>query len=174
VWSLVHYLVHGEDGARREPFATFIRDTSTGRPWDAEWPRNFGDVDAFEKKWRAYWTALPDDPTADLYAEATLRTLTSFLARATARRQRFDTIDAFAASAAKGELRLHESEWLPQSILNDALTRAAALRKAGGEFSLVPDPPRSPRILYVAKDGKKMVGRFTIKGSRVEEVTIER
>jgi hypothetical protein len=173
-WMLVHYMVHGEDGAHREPFAAFIRDTSTGRPWEAQWQPRFGDLDAFETKWRAWWTDLPDDPTADLYAEATLRTLTSFLARATARRQRFDSFEAFAASAETGELKSAESDWLPPSLIHDALKRAAAFQKDGARFAIVSDAPRPPSIVYTSKQGVQVVGRFTLKGSRVGGVSVER
>jgi hypothetical protein len=173
-WMLVHDMVHGDDGAYRDPFAAFIRDTGAGRPWDAAWPSRFGEIDAFEAKWRVYWTNLPDDPTVDLYAEATLRTFTSFLARATARRQRFDSFEAFAAAAENDELKSTESNWLPPSLIHDALKRAAAFQKDGARFAIVSDAPRPPRITCTSRDGKRMVGRFTLKGSRVEGVSVER
>jgi len=174
VWMLVQYMVHGDDGAYRDSFAAFIRDISTGRPWDAEWQPRFGDIDAFETKWRSYWTNLPDDPTADQYVETTLRTLTSFLARATARRQRFDSLEAFASATEKGELKSSESDWLPASLINDAFKRAATFQTTGASFAIVSDAPRPPRIVYTPKQGSQMVGRFTLKGSRVEGVTVER
>jgi hypothetical protein len=168
VWSLVHFLVHGDDGAYQEKLIAILKDPNPA------FERHLGAIDAIETKWQAYWAQLPDDPTADLYAEATLRTLTSFLARATARRQRFESFDAFTTAAREGELKSTESEWLPPSLLRDALKRAADFRKNGGQFSLVNNAPRPPGLVYSAKNGSGMVGRFTLKGSRVDDVVIER
>lgn len=176
VWSLVQFLVHSEGGARQEPFAAYLKDASGdgGNDPVATFERHLGPVKDVEAQWRTYWTKLPADPTADLYAEATLRTLTSFLARATARRQRFDSFDSFRAAAEAGKLKSTESDWLPPSLLNDAVARAAAIEKAGGRFEIAQDAPRPPRIVFLAEDGAKMVGQFTLKGARVIRVTIER
>ena len=173
VWSLVHFLVHGEDGAHREPFTAFLKNAASGRGPQEAFRRHF-DVNELEAKWRAYWTNLPDDPTADLYAEATVRTLTSFLARATARRQRFASFEAFLAAAEKGELKTTESDWLPPSLLKVALARVAELQKSGGTFTIAPAMPRPPRMVYVDKSGDEIVGRFTLNGARVDEVIVER
>jgi hypothetical protein len=174
VWTIVQFIVHGDDGARQEALGAFLRGSGNATDVQAAWTKQLGDVDDFETKWRAYWTGLPDEPTAELYAEATLRTLTSFLARATARRQRFGSFDAFLTAAEKGELKSSEADWLPASLLKDALKRAQAMRKDGGTFALVADAPRPPRIVYIDSSAKNMVGRFVLKGSRVDETTIDR
>ena len=168
VWSLVDFLVHEDDGARRERLVALLKDP-TGSPH-----QHLGDIEHLEAKWRTYWSQLPENPTADLYAEATLRTLTSFLARATARRQQFASFDEFLAAAEKGQLKLAESDWLPPSLLSDALKRTASFRKEGDRFSLELDAPRPPKIVYRAKSGTEMAGGFTLKGSRMGNVSVER
>lgn len=173
-WTLVQFLVHGRRGSRQAALTAFIRDTTAGADWKNAWKEHLGEIGELEAEWRAYWTELPDDPTADLYAEATLQTLMSFLARATARRQRFDSFDAFVATAERGELKSTESDWLPPALLKDGLTRVAAMRKDGGAFALVARAPRPPTIVFVDKGGVQMSGRFKLKGARVAEVEVER
>ena len=175
VWSLVHFLVHAEDGAMREKFTAFLKDTAAGnRAPDAALREHLGGIVELEGKWRTYWRTLPDDPTADLHAEATLRTLTSFLARATARRQRFDSFEAFIAAAKADGLKASETDWLPPSLAAVALARVAEMQKRGGKFSIVSDAPRPPTIVYSDEKGAEMVGRFRLNGARVGEVIVER
>ncbi len=173
VWSLVHFLVHGDDGAHREPFTAFLKEAAAGTDPYESFTDHF-DVEQIEANWRAYWTHLPDDPTADLLAEATLRTLSGFVARATARRQRFDSFEAFLAAAENGGLKSTESDWLPPSLLKVAVARATSLKKSGGAFAIVTDAPRPPSIIYVDRAGAEMVGRFTLRGARVGKIIIER
>ena len=175
-WSMVHFLVHGDNGAYQRKFAAFIRDVGNSRTsWEQAWLDNIGPADGFERKWKTYWTKLPDDPTADLFAEAVVRTLTSYLARAWATGQRFDTIDAFLAEAEAGTLKSSDADWLPRSLLADALTQAGDMReKAGGTFSLVTIKPRPAAIVYQPKAGPKMTGRFTLDKERVKTVTVDR
>jgi len=172
VWSLTHFLVHAEGGALQEKFVAFLKAASGGAGNGFE--THVDRIETIEAKWRKYWTSLPDDPTADLYAEATLRTLTNFLARATARRQRFDSFETFIAAARSDGLKTTETDWLPPSLLKVAVARAAELQKTGGKFEILADAPRPPRIVYSDAKGDEMVGRFTLKGARVDQVIVER
>ena len=172
VWSLTHFLVHAEGGAFQEKFVAFLKAASGGAGNGFE--THVDRIEAIEAKWRSYWTSLSDHPTADLYAEATLRTLTSFLARATARRQRFDSFHAFIATARSDRLKTTETDWLPPSLLKVAVARVAELAKSGGNFEIVSNAPRPPAIVYSNREGDEMVGRFTLKGSRVDQVIVER
>jgi hypothetical protein len=168
VWSLVHFLVHADDGARREGLVALLKDPN------GAFEQHLGNIEDLETMWRTYWSQLSENPTADLYVEATLRTLTSFLARATARRQQFASFAEFLAAAEKGRLKMAESDWLPPSLLSDALKRTATLQNEGGQFTLELDAPRPPKIAYRARGGSRMVGRFTLKGSRLGDVSIDR
>ena len=172
VWSLVHYLVEGDHGERQRSLADFIRDACAGGDWETAWTKHLGHVEDVETGWRNYWTSLPDKPTAELYAHATMRTLTSFLARATLRRQRFESFEAFVAAGKNGELKVPESDWLPPSLLNVALARVAAMQADGGAFALMSRAPQPPHLLYEDKDGDQIVGMFTLKGSRVERYRV--
>ena len=172
VWSLTHFLVHAERGALQERFVAFLKAASGGA--DDGFETHVERIEIIEAKWKAYWAALPDDPTADLYAEATLRTLSSFLARATARRQRFDSFDAFIATARSDGLKTTETDWLPPSLLKVAGARVGELQKTGAKLEMLSDAPRPPSIIYSDRKGVEMVGRFTLKGARVDQVIVER
>jgi hypothetical protein len=168
VWSLVHFLVHADDGARREGLVALLKDPN------GAFEQHLGNIEDLETMWRTYWSQLSENPTADLYVEATLRTLTSFLARATARRQRFDSFDAFIATARSDGLKTTETDWLPPSLLKVAGARVGELQKTGAKLEMLSDAPRPPSIIYSDRKGVEMVGRFTLKGARVDQVIVER
>ena len=89
-WSMVHFLVHAEDGRYRQAFSEMIRDISRGRnPQDAFRARLGRNVEAFEKRYRQWWMQRKEDDSAGLYIKAVVQTLTSFLARAVSQGQRF-------------------------------------------------------------------------------------
>ncbi len=62
-WSMVHFLVYGDDGKYVSAFERYLRLLNTGMPPDAAFTRVFGDdIDAFEERWKAY--ALAAKPSA--------------------------------------------------------------------------------------------------------------
>ncbi len=168
-WSMVYFLAHGDDGRYERVFNNFLRDVSRKMQWRRAWDKNFGpDVSAFEQRWRAYWQGLADDPTASGRAEAVVRTVTNFYARALSQRQRFDSFDAFQQAAEAGELRSHPKQALPPSLLERALEQGAEL----GTWSL-----RKKRgwrwLVCTAADGTVYEGRFKIRSRQVQEVTVD-
>lgn len=162
-WSLIHFLAHAENGRYQPAFNGFIRDISRGMRWEPAWQRHFGSgTRAFERKWREYWMQMPPDPTADRYAQATVATLTSFYARAFSQRQVFRTFEEFVAAARAGRLRAHPDDWLPPTLLADALDQAARrgsweVRKRVGGYELV----------CTLDDGTALIGKFKVRSRRV-------
>lgn len=170
-WSMVHFLAHGENGKYQAAFAAFIREVGKGRPWKDAWADNFGtDIAGFEEKWKAWWLGLKDNSTADLYAKATTATLTSFLARAHAKKQTFDTFEEFLEAAKGGKLMAHEEDWLPPSLLNEALRRGPG--KA--EWSLDKGPNGSRRIVCKFDEQTTWVGSYILAGTKVAKVRVDR
>ncbi len=168
-WSMVHFLAHADGGRYQNAFTGFLRDVSRRMEWEKAWVKDFGnDVNAFQQRWEQYWTTLPDDPTAELYAEAVARTLTGFYARAVSQRQTFETIDDFLQAATAGTLRAHKEDWLPPSLLADALRRAPQ----AGQWSL---EKRSGKKMLICKTAAGMLleGTFRLNGSRVKSVDIQ-
>jgi len=170
-WSMVHFLAHGDGGKYEQPFNGFLRDAGRTGVWDQAWARHFGpDLGPFETAWRKYWLELPDNPTANLYARATVETLTSFLARAVSRNQSFESAEAFFEQAQSGKLQAHPEDWLPQSLLASALAKV----KETGTWSLSSQQRReNPSLTCVTKDGTTLIGRFTLRKDRVKSVLVE-
>lgn len=168
-WSMVHFLAHGDNGKYQAAFICFLKDVSRKVEWESAWQRAFGrDVNAFEARWKKYWIGLPENPTLDLYTEATLSTLTSFYARAFSQRQKFETVDEFFEAARAGRLKAHHKDWLPPRLLQQALDRAPLV----GNWSL---ERKTGRLLLVCETRSSAVleGRFKIANGRVKSVTIK-
>jgi hypothetical protein len=65
-WSMVQFLAHADDGRYQRAFGAFIADVGRGKQWQIAWRDHLGDIDAFEARWKAYLSNLPEDPTAPL------------------------------------------------------------------------------------------------------------
>ncbi|MBU0638401.1 MAG: DUF1570 domain-containing protein [Planctomycetes bacterium] len=168
-WSMVHFLVHADNGKYRETFGRFIRDVSRGQQWEQAWLRQFGrGVQAFEQRWRDYWLNLPDNPSEALYAQATVKTLTHFLGRAFSQRQFFDSVEDFFAAADSQSIKYHEQDWLPPALLAQALSTARQF----GTWSLEKIPGQTTLVCRL-DDGTTLVGGFRIHRQRVQSATIK-
>jgi len=167
-WAMVHFLAHADNGKYQKPFSNFLSAVSHGQDWEQAWTKTFGgDVSAFDARWREYWLNLPDNPTEDLYAEATAATLTSFFARAFSQRQFFETFDEFKAAAEAGALKYDEEDWLPPELLANALKNADQY----GTWSVVKKPGR--RLLVCERpDGTVLEGSFKVRNKRVQNVEV--
>jgi hypothetical protein len=166
-WSLVHFFAHGDEGRLQKPFNTFMREVGGGGDADQAFNRYLKPIPRLEERWRDWWLALPDDPTTEGYARATLATLTSFLARAHARGQAFAGFDALIKTPAD-QIRQQEDDWLPPSLFTRAIEEAK-----GAEFVLVKSADRPPSIVATLKDGTRLAGRFAIKDGHPESVRVE-
>src|SRR5438132_13799290 len=127
---MVHFLAHGDGEKYRPAFAAMMIDLSRGRSFDNAWQDNFGSADGFEQRWKKFWLDLPDNPSADLYAQATVARLTSFLARALAQKQVFRSFQEFHDAAKAGKLKISQNDWLPPILLATALADADDMIKA--------------------------------------------
>ena len=168
-WAMVHFLAQGEDGKYQKAFVAFMRAISTGKPYLDAWFEVFGrDVDAFQKRFEKWWSELPPNPTAVLYERATLLILTSFLARANAQGQKFDSADAFLLAAADGSLKRAPEEYLPQSLARTAGQQGSKLT----DLTLLQKGPL-PQMSCIASDGSKMTVSYTLNGTHVRAMTVD-
>jgi hypothetical protein len=173
-WAMVHFLAHAEQGRYQQAFNSFMKDVSRGMMWEHAWRRDFGTgTQAFEEEWRKYWTEMPANPTADLYAKATVATLTSFYARAFSQRQIFRSFEEFREAAESGMLKYHPDDWLPPRLLQDALKNVEEC----GEWQ-VRKRSRGYELVCTMQDGTTLTGTFKITGRRVKagsvNVTVNR
>ena len=169
-WSMVDFLVHGENGRCRQSFAGLISDISAGRDWKRSFQTRFGtNVKAFEQRYRDWWLAMPAGPSRDLYVKAHVATLTSFLARATSQGQSFSDVEQFLRKARAGGLKCHPAQKLPASLLESALVNIRGWNR-GWSFD---DTGRGPAKLVLAwPDGTTFTGSFTVSGGKCANVKI--
>lgn len=167
-WTMVHFLAHAEDGKYQKAFTGFMRDIGRNTPYPKAWQTNFGDPAGFEQRWRDYWLNLPDRPTMDLYSRAFVSTLTSFLARATAEKQTFDTFEEFLKLAKQKQIKTNDEDWLPPQLAVDAAGFASKV----GKWS-ISSPMKQPTIVMEHENGTRFVAAFTLRGKKVDRVTLE-
>lgn len=166
-WSMVHFLAHADNGKYQQEFIGYLRDVSRGQDADRMWSKHFGnDATAFQRRWESYWLDMKGRPTDDLYAEATLSTLTSFYARARIERQSFDTIDAFLKAGRDGTLKLTKN-WLPPTLFKDAAGDAAS----HGTWSIA-GKGSSTYLQVELEGGLVLEGRYKTNGDKVVNVDI--
>jgi hypothetical protein len=116
---------------------------------------------------------LPDHPTGDEYARATLAILTSFLARAHAQGQSFLSFDALVKTS-PADVRQGGDDWLPPTLFAMAVNEALKLRASGGAGFVLAKAGGTPSLVLTLKDGTKLAGRFELtKEGRVRGVTTE-
>lgn len=168
-WSMIHFLVNGDKGKYVGALSRFVNDISSGVGYEAAWARSFGrDLDAFEKRWRAYWLELPDNPTAELYVKADVATMTSYLARCTARRQPIAGAEDIFKAAESGPAPLSRESYIPPALVKEAAARAPKV----GTWTLETPAKKNPQLVCVSKGGTKFVGTFALDGVRVRWVSV--
>lgn len=173
-WSMVQFLAHGEQGKYQKALGSFIGALGQGTGWQQAWNDAFGSTEGFEQDWKQYWTKLPDNPTIDLYTQANVSTLTSFLGRAHLQKQTFADFATFAQSARDEQLKIATTDWLPPGLLKTAMEQTDVLTRAGYVYSIeTPRGENLPQIKCVMKQGQTFVGRFVTRGGKIESVNVQ-
>jgi len=161
-WSMVYFLAHGDGGRYQKAFNGFLRDVGRGAGWERAWQRHFGaGTRDFEKRWKTYWLEMKADHSAEMYAEATVATLTSFYARAFAEQQIYRSWPQFVDAAKRGTLKSDARDWLSPELLETALSRLNLLdkieiRKRNGY-----------QLVARTKLGTELIGTFRVSNKRV-------
>jgi hypothetical protein len=172
-WAMVHFMAHADGGKYQVPFSQFLVQMGSGKNWQKAWNNTFGSDAGFEQKWREYWTSMPENPTADLYAQAATAMLTSFLGRATVQKQTFESFDALIGTDGK-DIKVGKSDWLPPGLFENAKDLVSELQKQGAKFTLTPAKGGTPpTIQCVLADGKTLTGTFTVSAGKVTKVKVD-
>lgn len=171
-WSMVHFLATAEKGKYQDAFARFLQLIGKGSQWEKAWVAAFGSVEGFEQKWKDYWLKMPENPTLDLYAKASVATLTSFMGRAWSQKDTFDKYEEFIRKEAK-DLKAAPADWLPPALYAEMKELAEQLKGRGCEFSLIRAKGPIPQMLCIMADGTKITGTFTVQNGRIGKVTVE-
>ncbi len=172
-WSMIQFLAHGDGGKYQTAFNNFMRAISKHTNPMQAWRANFGAGSGFEERWRDYWTKLPPNPSDNLYRQATVSTLTSFVARAYAAGQNFESMPDFAAAASAGKLNCAPEDALPKSLLAAAMTDVGNRMKSNEVFLIehTGDRRAQPRVVVHFGDDA-LVGEFVLREGRVDHVTV--
>ena len=171
-WSMVHFLATAEKGKYQDAFARFLQLIGKGSQWEKAWVAAFGSVEGFEAKWKDYWLKMPDNPTLDLYAKATVATLTSFMGRSWTQKDTYDNFEEFIKKDAK-DLKAAPADWLPPALYTEMKGLAEQLKSRECQFSLSRKAGPLPQMLCVMPDGTKITGSFTQQNGRIGTVKAE-
>ena len=99
-WSLVHFLMQAHDGKHRRVVQGIVEGMSQGRAAEAVLADAFGgNLKNLHEEYAAWWKSEPVGSSRDLQDEATVATLTSFLARGCGRGMKFAAVDEFFRGA---------------------------------------------------------------------------
>ena len=167
-WSLVYFLIHGEDGAYHKAFGRLLTDLGAGRPWEAAFVKRFGrNTTTLQKRYEQWWLSRPLRPTPEVYATAVVQTLTSFLGRAVAKRQRIKDFEDFFAKASSGTLACRADQWLPPQLLAEAL--ATSRRSSGWRLKRA---GVYPSVVLTDVDGNVYTGQFNVRRGRAVDIAV--
>ena len=139
-WSLVHFLMQPHEGKHHRVVQDIVRGMSQGRAAAALLAEAFGSLDKLHEEYAAWWKSADADSSQDLKDEATVATLTSFLARGCGRGMSFNNVAEFFRAAHDRKLcpqpQTGDRMWLPNSLLERAMSEADQLK----EWSLAVRP----------------------------------
>ena len=168
-WSLVQFLLHADASKHKPRVVAYVQALGAGKAPPAAWDAAFSGLTGLEQRWKQYWLDLPDAGAPDALNEATVATLTSFLARAVAAGQQFDSFEAFARAARAGTLRSHREDWLPPALLLrslDAVPKKARVSIQGRG--------RATHLIAAFPGQSAWAGTFALIDNRVAAVTVGR
>ncbi len=172
-WSMVHFLVHGDDGRYRDAFSNHIKDLSRGMDWKKSFSYRFGnDIAGFQNRYQQWWSQVEQDEGYPLFTQSVVETLTSYLARAHLNGMRFSNIGRFLEACEAG-IEVNPQKfpylWLPQSLLKDKLEYVSRV----GTWSLKSKKNQLPKIICTGRDGVRYTGSFRLNGKSRPTITVD-
>lgn len=124
--AMMHFFLESGNTNYVHAVHVALERASKGRPFDKIFEKGFGrQATDLQKEFADWWSAQTEATLDRVYTEATVATLTSFLARAHGQGQRFATADEFLKAAREGTLKNPPAFALPNELLKEALDRAA-------------------------------------------------
>jgi hypothetical protein len=167
-WSVVQYIVLAHPEGRHH-LAGCVKEILAGKTSAFALAGVAGPgLAGFEQRWREYWLKYRDD---DPRLKASVATVTSFLARATAHGHRFETFNQFLEAYRRGNVRLPAEDWLPSHMLEASIAALPPdtewrIHNSDG-LPWVDAAIRPGRGLRIA------VGTFKLRDGRVVKVNVD-
>ncbi|MEM6315784.1 MAG: hypothetical protein AAF743_16975, partial [Planctomycetota bacterium] len=161
-----------DDGKYQRPLSQFIARVGRGEDQASAWRATFGSTDGMAQALAEFWNTYDVTEADHLRAEATLRTLTSYLARATLQQKTFDDFAAFHEALRNDELsndvQVVGENWLPADLRERAVANTDAWLAEGYTFEII-----SPRQLQMTPpEGDPRVATYKVKRGLVSEVQV--
>ena len=179
VWSMTHFLIHADDGRYMKVLDRYLVSVHERQRTKAE--SFMTGVKGLQEDYVRWWQEMSLDESHRRECEAVVATLTSFLARAETLEQDFSSPDEFLAAYVDGELKIPSSksmQWLPESLLVDALRRLDRLT-APDSGDLRPVEWRIDRgrrgpgkLVLITDNNTCFVGEAKIKSRKVADVDV--
>jgi hypothetical protein len=173
-WAMVQFLAHGDGGKYQQAFAGYVQAVAKGDSVTGAFAKIFGpDAKAFQTRYEQ-WLASPQaEVTPALQTQATVATLTSFLARGISRKLKFAAAEDFFQAAQDGNVLVEWSKspvlWLPEGLLKQALDGADKLGAWKLDVKKIP-----PALVLTEADGTTYTGTFALPDGRRPIVKVER
>jgi hypothetical protein len=168
-WSMVHFLVHGDDEKYQSAFGQCIASLSRGRDFNRAWLDTLGSADGFETRWKDWWTKQPESPTRPLYLRAAVATVTSYVARAYVAKQTFGSFDDFKSAVDSNGLKSLPEDWLPPELIQDTVRLYGELPN----WEITTGSNKQPMVALSVADGMRATGSFTLSGQMVNRVDVD-
>ena len=169
-WACIQFLAHGSGVAGQRALEQYIRDVGRGQDPVRAFRTSIGDPAEVQRRFTQWVADLPENPTLGLYGEASVATVTSFVARAAAQKQVIRSIDELKSLVERRELLCADEDWIPVQILQELLPRTEQL----GSWSMTPGTRKQPpAIVLRMRDGTVVRGMFTLSRGRVSKVWVE-
>lgn len=165
-WSLIHFLAHAENGARRDDLVGLILKCARGADSSRTFAKSFGDVDLIEAAWREYWNGLSAEQINRPWASAAARTVAGVLGRAFAAHQRVESLDQLAELVRSKRLRMPEGDWVPLSQVSDCLELAPGL----GRWQLDSSPRAKANVTLILPDDSAICVQYTLRMGQVQSI----
>ena len=165
-WSLVHFLAHSQRGRYQGELTRYIQDSAKGGDPLQAFAKTVGDPEKVEDAWIAYWRDLSESEVHLTYADAAVKTLSSFLGRAAAMQSRPVSIDKLAALAKSGDLPQPRGQELPLPLLIECLTWSRDL----GSWRLDQTPRPKANVTLQLDDGAIVQGSYIILRGRFDRI----
>jgi hypothetical protein len=168
-WSMVHFLVHGDDGKYQAGLSACIAGISHGENFNRAWNDSIGPADGFESRWKDWWMKQPESPTRPLYLRAAVATVTSYVARGFVAKQTFGDFGDFKSAVESDQLKSLPDDWLPPGLIRDTIRLYGDLPN----WEISAGANKQPVVALTLFDGTRATGTFSLLGQKVDRVDVD-
>ncbi len=177
-WSMVYFLMYGEDRRWVGAFENFVGRIGNGQGWQDAFLAAFGRPEGFQDQWAAWWASVDPSLSRLDYLAATVRKLSAFAARAElADRPITDFTDFHDVPP------MRDADWLPPGLLDEALEESRQFEEVlSGAWSVARVPAPQPKVrrygakrvtevtrtLFTAGDGTGYWGEYLLGRDGIE------